>query len=74
MKSKKLIIVLIIIIILLLIFGTAEVLRTYRTDNEFLIKDDNATPWKGEQSLPKAARAQGAEFCGFNVSSLMVLN
>jgi len=59
MKSKKIIIVLIIIIILLLIFGTAEVLRTHRTDNESLIKDDNATPWNGEQSLPRAARAQG---------------
>jgi len=55
MKRKKFII-LIIIFVLLLITG-AVVLRTHKTDNPSLIKDSNATPWNGEQSLPRAARA-----------------
>lgn len=55
MERKKFII-LIIIFVLLLITG-AVVLRTHKTDNPSLIKDSNATPWNGEQSLPRAARA-----------------
>lgn len=59
MKSKRVMIIVIVVLVLLLIFGAAEVLRTHRTDKESLIKDDNAIPWNGEQSLPRAARAQG---------------
>ena len=51
-------IIVIIVLTLLLIFGAAEVLRTHRTDKESLIKNDNAIPWNGEQSLPRAARAR----------------
>ena len=59
MKSKRVMIIVIVVLVLLLIFGAEEVLCTHRTDKESLIKDDNAIPWNGEQSLPRAARAQG---------------
>ena len=57
MKRKKFII-LIIIFVQLLITG-AVVLRTHKTDNPSLIKDSNATPWNGEQSLPREAWKSG---------------
>lgn len=58
MKTKNVFIFLIVILVLILTIG-AVVLRTHKTDNPSLIEDRNATPWNGEQSLPKAARAQG---------------
>lgn len=56
-KNKNRLVIILIILLLSLLIGLAAVLRTHRTDNSSLITDDNAVPWNGEQSLPRAAQS-----------------